>query len=180
MSIPSNQTAFPAKFSFGLVTFTSKTTFDPMPSKPSSIDAAALSLLAEKRNLAAQGGWLLFEFFSSQVKNEVDSCFNVIRTSLPIEGLGHAALAFQMFELLATNPRCCWRLHEGFCNHRVNLPRLPEIHHYPVVRVPGQEQARFAGLNENQEGRPGCRLDRPSAWLQSLQITVDGNRGGKT
>jgi hypothetical protein len=83
MWIPSNQTAFPAKFSFGLVDVTSrsKVLIQCLP-KPSSIDAEAQSLLAEKRNLAAQGGWLLFEFPSSQVKSDLDSCFNVIEDFL--------------------------------------------------------------------------------------------------
>jgi hypothetical protein len=83
MWIPSNQTAFPAKFSFGLVNVTSrsKVLIQCLP-KPSSIDAAAQSLLTEKRNLAAQGGWLLFEFSSSQVKNDQDSCFDAIEDFL--------------------------------------------------------------------------------------------------
>jgi hypothetical protein len=83
MWIPSNQTAFPAKFSFGLVNVTSrsKILIQSLP-KPSSIDAAAETLLTEKRKLAAQGGWLLFEFSSSQVKDDLDSCFNVIEDFL--------------------------------------------------------------------------------------------------
>jgi hypothetical protein len=46
------------------------------------IDAATQSLLAEKRNLAAQGGWMLFEFSNSQVKDDVDGCFHAIEDFL--------------------------------------------------------------------------------------------------
>lgn len=83
MWIPSNDRAFPAKFSFGLVNVVSrsKILIQCLP-KPSSIDAAAQSLLTEKRNLAAQGGWLLFEFSNSQVKADVDGCFDAIHDFL--------------------------------------------------------------------------------------------------
>jgi len=84
MWIPSgDNTAFPAKFSFGLVNVASRSKIlIQCLAKPSSVDAAAQSLLMEKRNLAAQGGWLLFEFSNSQVKDDMDGCFDTIEDFL--------------------------------------------------------------------------------------------------
>jgi hypothetical protein len=83
MWIPSGDTAFPAKFSFGVVIVASRSKIlIQCLAKPSSVDAAAQSLLMEKRNLAAQGGWLLFEFSNSQVKDDMDGCFDAIEDFL--------------------------------------------------------------------------------------------------
>jgi len=74
---------FPATFSFGLVNVVgrSKVLIQCLP-KPSSLDAAAKSLLARKRNLAAQAGWLLFEFSDSQLKDEMGNCFQMVEDFL--------------------------------------------------------------------------------------------------
>jgi len=79
MWITSNGTAFPAKFSFGLVNVVnrSKILIQCLP-KASSIDTAKQSLLTEKRNVAAHNGWLLFEFSQSQVKDEPVKCLDSI------------------------------------------------------------------------------------------------------
>jgi hypothetical protein len=77
------ESSFPAKFSFGLINVASrsKVLIQCLP-KSSSIDAAAEALLTEKRKLADQGGWLLFEFSNSQVKNQLSECFKALEDFL--------------------------------------------------------------------------------------------------
>jgi len=83
MWIPSNGRRIPSKFSFGLVNVVSrsKILIQCFPEAP-SIDTAKPSLLTEKRNIAAQNGWLLFEFSDSQVKNGFTECFDSIEDFL--------------------------------------------------------------------------------------------------
>jgi hypothetical protein len=73
----SNETAFPAEFSFGLVNVVSrsKVLIQCLP-KPSQLDAGAQSQLTQKRNLDVQNGWLLFEFSNSQLKDDMDACID--------------------------------------------------------------------------------------------------------
>jgi hypothetical protein len=77
------QRSFPAKFSFGLVNVASrsKVLIQCLP-KASSIDDAAETLLTEKRRLADENGWLLFEFSNSQVKTGLSECFEVLEDFL--------------------------------------------------------------------------------------------------
>ncbi len=74
---------FPAKFSFGLVNVVSrsKLLIQCLP-KSSSIDAAAQTLLTQKRELATKEGWLVFDFTNSQVKNDLTKCFEVLEDFL--------------------------------------------------------------------------------------------------
>lgn len=83
MWLPSNRTAYPATFSFGLVNVVSrsKVLIQCLP-KSSAIDAETKSQLTKKRQLAAQNSWLLFEFSNSEVKDEMNGCFGAIEDFL--------------------------------------------------------------------------------------------------
>jgi hypothetical protein len=75
--------SFPATFSFGLVNVVSrsKVMIQCLP-KTSSIDATVQALLTQKRELASGYGWLVFEFTNSQVKNELNECFDALEDFL--------------------------------------------------------------------------------------------------
>jgi hypothetical protein len=50
--------------------------------KASTITTAAQDLLTQKRDLASGHGWLVFEFTNSQVKNELNECFEALEDFL--------------------------------------------------------------------------------------------------
>jgi hypothetical protein len=81
--LPVGESAIPAKFGFRLVNVTSRSKIlvDCLR-KPSSTEDAIEGLMAKKKNLAAQNGWLLFEFSDSQLKTELPECLDTIEPFL--------------------------------------------------------------------------------------------------
>lgn len=77
--LPVGESAVPARFSFGLINVASRSKLlIECLRKSVSTDEALKSVMTRKKNLAAQHGWLLFEFTNSQVKSELQECLDAI------------------------------------------------------------------------------------------------------